>query len=223
MEALDDELLQQADERLSLTQKLRLVWTQPKRVFTAVVTSNQDFESFLLLFVTAVLVGFNKSKTVWYYFSRQEEYLNVLEILRNTAVFIGIYYCMIVLIRWTGSWLGGKAGFRPLAAVYAFSNTPVLFFIIVLGVEYIGWAYLYSDAGHYEVEFPPWYETLSTVILYLKYGVNIFTLVFHVISIAVVQQFGYFRALLNLLLAMFMLIVPLFMISYLGWLDFILR
>ena len=49
MEALDDELLQQADERLSLTQKLRLVWTQPKRVFTAVVTSNQDFESFLLL------------------------------------------------------------------------------------------------------------------------------------------------------------------------------
>ncbi len=222
MEALDDDLLTQPEDELPLTKKLTLIWTRPKRVFTSLLHSNKDLESFLLLFVTAIVVGLQKSRGPWQYISGETDHVNVLETQKNVAVFLGIYYAMVLLIRWTGTWLGGKAEFRPLAATYSYSNVPILFFIFLLSAQYICWSYLFSESKEYSSEFPPWYRNFSTVIMYLKYGANLYTLVLHIIAIAVVQQFGYFRALINLILALFFLTVPLVMITYLGWLHFML-
>ncbi len=121
------------------------------------------------------------------------------------------FFLFSALIRWTGEWLHGKATFRKLRTVIAWSLLPsVCTLVIVLPqIFFFGRAFLLSDWPSFEL----WELILILVLFIIKLLLGLWSIVLMVMGVAHVQGFTIWKAVLNMLLPVTVLALPFFLIG----------
>jgi hypothetical protein len=123
---------------------------------------------------------------------------------------IWVYICSS-LMSWTGKWIGGHADMDEFVTVSAWSYIPSIAAIFPLAVETIIFGNGDSMNGLEN-------QNVVLIVLYylmmgLKYGLNIWSLVILIKGTAVLQRFNYKKAILNVILVLLVIFVPAFIIG----------
>ena len=123
---------------------------------------------------------------------------------------IWAYLCSSLMI-WTGKWIRGRADLDEFITVSAWSYIPSIAAIFPLAVEAI--IFVNSDSinglGDQNILLVLFYYLMMT----LRYGLNIWSLVIFIKGTAVVQKFNYKKAILNVILVLLVIFFPVFIIS----------
>lgn len=123
------------------------------------------------------------------------------------------YYFYAWLISLTGKWLGVDTDSRTIRTVLAWASIPEIASLILLipTVIIFGEDSFKSEISNYT----PLRMVFGTTQLILHLALSIWTLVLSVIGIALVQGFSYGKAILNIVLAASVIIVPIGLLALL--------
>jgi hypothetical protein len=184
------------------------IWINPRDVLRFIHDNRYD------KFVTVLLVLAGISRT----FDRaviknMGDQFSLLAILGICIIMGGLlgwlsYYIYSALISWTGKWLKGEGDTISILRIIAYAMTPSIIALILL-IPQIG-VYgpeIFKAEGDVTSG-----GVASNIIFYgsmiLELILGIFTIIFCVIGVSEVQKFGIGKAILNLLLPVFVIIVP---------------
>ena len=117
-------------------------------------------------------------------------------------------YIGAALLRWTGSWIGGKGNAIQVRSALAWSMVPEVLLLIILGIAIVifGNTLFLSSAlqGETSVYVPLFVQGFRIVRILLSiWGVAIL-----VVCLSEVQKFSLWKSLANLLLSTLVVIVP---------------
>lgn len=110
---------------------------------------------------------------------------------------------------WSGRWIGGRAAMDQFVTVSAWSSIPSFGGIFPLAIQTI----IYGNDSMIGIE----HQTLLIFFIYYlllaaRFGLNIWSFVIFVKGTAVVQKFNYKKAILNVVLAVLVILIPIFII-----------
>lgn len=122
------------------------------------------------------------------------------------------YYIYSALISWTGRWLNGNAGTSDVLRIIAYANIPSILALIIMVFQIILVGNSYFQSTIYLDD----YGTPITIVYYVlaiaQLGLGIWNVFLIVIGVAEVQQFGYGKAFLNVILPIIVIAVPIILI-----------
>jgi hypothetical protein len=125
------------------------------------------------------------------------------------------FYFYAALVSWTGKWLDGKGDTSSILRIIAYAMIPSIIALIFLipqigiyGVE------IFKKDG--DISSAGWiYNIFIYGSLILEFIFGIWTIVFCVIGVSEVQKFSVGKSILNLLLPLFVIIVPILLLVFL--------
>lgn len=122
------------------------------------------------------------------------------------------FYIYAALIRWTGSWIQGKAKTDDILRIIAYAYVPTILTMIfmIFQIVILGNAYFQSTTDITS------YSLLTQIIYYgcafIQVALAVWTLVLLVIGVAEAQKFTLGKAFLNILLPILIIAVPIILI-----------
>lgn len=120
-------------------------------------------------------------------------------------------YISSLLMSWSGGWIGGRAGMDQFITVSAWSLVPSICATFPLAVQAIVFENHATpmEAGNQ--------NTMSIFLYYLmvalRIGLDTWSLVIFVKGTAVLQKFNYRRAVLNMILASLVILIPIIIVG----------
>ena len=191
------------------------IWTQPREVFNYILENNYKKYMIVLLFLAGIVRTLDRASMRDY-----GDRYSLMVILGMSILLGGLlgwisYYIYAALIRWTGSWLDGQGDTDSIFRVMAYALLPNvlgLFLvapqILVYGIEIFKSNGDITSAG-----------VLGNIIFYTcliaEIVLSIYTIVFIVIAISVVQKLSIGKSILNLLLPIVIIAIPIGLIVFL--------
>lgn len=120
-------------------------------------------------------------------------------------------YIFSSAMSWSGGWIGGRAAMDQFVTVSAWSYIPSIGSIFPLAVQ----AIFFNNNDSFNVIESP---NLLIIFLYylllaIRFGLTIWSLVIFVKGTAVLQEFNYRKAILNVILATVVILVPIIVIG----------
>jgi len=205
-----NDLLDDFGEQISFTDKeiFTQIWTKPKEVLSYVHDTQHDKYVIILL----VFAGISKSldRAVMRDMGDQIP----LALILGKSIFLGgllgwlTYYVYSALVSWTGKWLGGNADTNSILRVLAYAMIPsiVALFFVFLQIGVYGQEIFKADGDTTSG------GMISQIIFFgsaaMELILGILTLIYCVIGISVVQEFGTTKAFFNLIFPILILLIP---------------
>ncbi|MEZ4919335.1 MAG: hypothetical protein R2792_09530 [Saprospiraceae bacterium] len=194
---------------LTIKDVLTKIWLSPREVFKFVI-EHKYAEYATLLVILATIARILHKQTV-----NGIVDLRSLAIITSISVIIGIllswvlYQILASLIKWTGTWIGGKALdsesiFRVLA--YASIPSALMLLVLILQMSVFGLESFYF--GNLIITTRIFPHIVFWIFFGLKALLGIITLVYSIVAISEVQQFNILKSILNLGTAIFFLTAP---------------
>ena len=188
------------------------MWLHPRRTIRQIVETDPDRLVLLLAAVGGIAQAFanaeNKSS------ADKVSLTTVLLIALILGPLMGVFSLWLgsVLLRWTGSWIGGQADSRRIRSALAWSNVPQIWSLLLwfpaiffFGAELFTKATPVIDAS----------AALSGLYFGFSLGtvvVGVWSFVVFLHSLGEVQGFSAWKALGNATLAVLAILIPLFAI-----------
>lgn len=171
------------------------IWTEPKRTIRYIVTTNPQ-RSMIFLATTYGI----------YQVLERDDFISLLEnigalgawaiaIIGGFILGLLSLYIYSALLKWTGSWLNGKADSTEIRAAYAWSNVPYVLMVIILIIDIFMVQPIISSSP------------TSLVLLSINFVLVIWSCVILCRSLAEIQGFSSWTGLGNILLASLMGII----------------
>lgn len=134
---------------------------------------------------------------------------------------IALYLCAAV-IQWTGHWLGGRATVVEVRAALTWGRMPV-YWAGLLWLPYLGFfgGEIFMTQMP-SVESTPWLLFALLNLAVLELGLGIWGLVTMVLAVAEAHRISGWRSLGCILLAMVMILIPLFVLAMIAGVIFVL-
>ena len=125
-------------------------------------------------------------------------------------------YSDSALMSWSGKWIGGRADLDQFVTVSAWSFVPSIASIFPIAIQ----AIFFDNTSSYFLtdEQNVFLISLYYLILAAKIGLAVWSLVIFVKGTAVLQQFSFRKAVLNIILSLLIIIVPIIIIGGLFYL-----
>jgi hypothetical protein len=176
------------------------MWTQPKKTIRRVIDSNPDSKLWLL----SIIYGL----PMMFYYAQQASLGQnnniplILVVCAMGAIIFGYIGINIgaFFLHFTGKWIGSKSTFKEVRAAVAYSNVTNLVSIII-------WFLLMAMVGNqvFMIDFPYAASVgamggLMSLIFIVQFVVAIWSLVIFVGALAEAQKFSNFKAVINVLL-----------------------
>ena len=196
------------------------MWAHPRRTIRQIVATNPDRLVLLLAAVGGIVQGLTSSAN-----KSQGDRISLSVILLVNLMIgpvMGIIGLWVggALLRWTGGWIGGQADSRHVRTAIAWSNVPQVWglllwipAILLFGAELFTTATPIIEAS----------SLLSALYLVFSVGtmaIGIWSFVVCLHALGEVQGFSAWKALLNTILAMMVVLIPLLVIiGILIWLG----
>ena len=150
------------------------------------------------------------------------EVLSFLPILLGALIlslFIGMLVITVIsgLLSWTGGWIGGKASFLQVRAAVAWANVPNT-------VNILMWLLMVATFGnqvftHSFAETP--FIGYQLIVVFFAFLVQVMVAVWGFIiglkALGEVQGFSAWKALLNVLIPFFMVMIGIWILMWLCW------
>tara|TARA_Y100000782_G_C10048635_1_gene208521 strand:+ start:33 stop:590 length:558 start_codon:yes stop_codon:yes gene_type:complete len=125
------------------------------------------------------------------------------------------YHLYAALLSWTGKWIGGRASSKELLRVLAYGMLPAITALVFLILQIA----IYGEAVFQEDLDLTKGSSFDKVIYYTsvfcEIVLSIWSFVLILIGISEVQNVGLFKAFLNLILPIFIVLLPILLISVL--------
>jgi hypothetical protein len=188
-----------AERRLTMNPWLK-IWVAPKETIRAIVNFDPAYRFPLLSGIYGLPLLLHAAQTCSLAEGLPLEWIILGALV--LAVFAGMLSITIVsaLLTWTGRWIGGRGSFKTVRAAVTWSNVPNLvnlFCWIVLMFAF-GPFVFYSDFS--QMTFVGGALTLVMAIFLIQFIISIWALVILIQSLAEVQGFSGWKALLNVII-----------------------
>lgn len=178
------------------------IWTKPRATLLAIVRDNPSYGFFFLCFVygfVAVLGGAQQVSL-----GNATSGFIILLVSALLGFFVGYLALSIqaLVLKWTGSWIGGKASYKEIRAAVAWSNVPAIVDIALwIITTFIFGSALFTQDFSQNLFFgtPGGHVFILTGIARLVLG--IWSIVILLIGLSAVQKFSVIKAIFNALFA----------------------
>ena len=190
------------------------IWTEPRRVLTYINETKYEKYFYILLFLAGVSGAFDRAVN-----KNMGENVSLLGIVAGCVILGGFlgwlsYYIYAALLNWTGKWLDGKGDTDSIYRVLAYAMIPSaisLVFLVpqiaVYGIDlFVKDGDLVNAGIVGNIVF--WGSILLEIIL------GIFTIIFSVIGLSEVQKISVWKAILNLVLPLLIILGPIVIIAF---------
>ncbi|MDN3672280.1 Yip1 family protein [Flavobacterium branchiarum] len=205
----------QPEELITPKNILLKIWLSPKESFKFIDNYKYDKHVILLLILSGIVQAFDKaiSKNMGDDFSIWG--VIIFSILIGTTCGWIINYLYATTISLTGKWFNAKGDTRSILRVIAYALTPSIISLILLlvRISIYGNAVFQSPDNYFNGQF-------DEIIYYLFYFIElilvIWTMVLFAIGVSVAQKISIGKAILNIILPAFLIILSaltLFVIS----------
>ena len=190
------------------------IWTEPRRVLKYIHETKYEKCFYILLFLAGVSGAFDRAVN-----KNMGENVSLLGIVAGCVILGGFlgwlsYYIYAALLSWTGKWLDGKGDTDSIYRILAYAMIPSaisLIFLVpqiaVYGIDlFVKDGDLVNAGIVGNIVF--WGAILLEIIL------GIFTIVFSVIGLSEVQKVSVWKAILNLVLPLLIIVGPIVIIAF---------
>ncbi|HRT05069.1 MAG TPA: YIP1 family protein [Kiritimatiellia bacterium] len=189
------------------------MWLHPRRTIRQIVATNPDRLVLLLAALGGIVQGFVNAES-----KSSGDKMSLATVLLISLIvgpLMGVFGLWLsgLLLRWTGGWIGGQADSRRIRSALAWSQVPSIWSlllwipaILLFGAELFTKATPIIDAS----------SMLSGLYLVFSLGttvIGIWSFVVFLHSLGEVQGFSAWRALLNGILAMLVVLIPILAIA----------
>lgn len=210
---------------------LLLIWRYPRQVTRYVVeTDYSKWSTLLMLFGMFFTAGIMQLIMPSFEAVYVPVWLKILMVLVITVVSLIPYYIVTALLKWTGTWLGGKARYKEIRAAYVWGGIPYWVLMIIASSVQVPIFYrsvLFLDMiDGYDMFLPSAIRSfLWKLGLYLliTLAVMVFGIVIGSKSLSEVQGFSALRAFGNYIIALAIPFVIVMGISLIFTLLFTIR
>jgi hypothetical protein len=209
-----EDILDDYNKDLNLTDKdlFTKIWTSPRQVFKYINDKNYDKYVTLLLVLSGISRSFDRASL-----KNMGDKMSIWAILGLCIIAGGLlgwisYYIYAGLISWTGKWLKGQGNTSSILRILSYAMIPSIIALIFLipqigiyGVE------IFKEEG--DITSAGWISNIFVYgSMFLELVLGIWTIVFCVVGISEVQKLSIGKSILNLLLPLFVFIVPVLII-----------
>ena len=190
------------------------IWTEPRRVLKYIHETKYEKYFYILLFLAGVSGAFDRAAN-----RNLGENASLLGLIVGCIILGGLlgwlsYYIYAALLNWTGKWLDGKGDTDSIYRVLAYAMIPSaisLVFLVpqiaVYGIDlFVKDGDLVNAGIVGNIVF--WGSILLEIIL------GIFTIIFSVIGLSEVQKISVWKAILNLVLPLLIILGPIVIIAF---------
>ena len=190
------------------------IWTEPRRVLKQINETKYEKYFYILLFLAGVSGAFDRAVN-----KNMGENVSLLGIVAGCVILGGLlgwlsYYIYAALLSWTGKWLDGKGDTDSIYRILAYAMIPSaisLIFLVpqiaVYGIDlFVKDGDLVNAGIVGNIVF--WGSILLEIIL------GIFTIIFSVIGLSEVQKISVWKAILNLVLPLLIILGPIVIIAF---------
>lgn len=198
------------------------IWTRPRLTIAEIVRTKPSYRFFLFCFIygfVALLQGAQQADL-----GTQFSAGPILLVSAIAGFFLGFVFLSIssLLLMWTGRWIKGKGTYHEVRAAVAWSNVPVAVDLIIwLALAAVFGPFLFTqDFASVAFLQSSDISALLTpqVVLLIGLGIvrlalNIWSIVILIGSLSQVQGFSIFKAILNILIAV-ALVIAAIILSY---------
>ncbi len=201
MDILNDEIL------LNEKDLLITIWTKPKLSLEFILKYCPNKYVNALLVLGGITNAFDKKSTQFITYNSISP-ISLLVVLIFGGLFGWLFsYLYAVMLKWTGTWLNGKAKTDQFLTVIAWSLIPSISSLILMIPKQL----LFGDGlfiiNIRELLNPK--DIIYLVFAIIELGLSIWTLVILIKGIALIQNFNTGKSILNAVLPLLVLIVPL--------------
>ena len=215
LEEIDAELLDPGTEpKLSVAQLFVNIWGRPKKVFTALSKYPELKTSIVLLVLSALLSGSERMQNFWYLVYQPVTLQLMMPFFTGASIYLCTAIGMIFLLKLTGGWMGGEASISAQTSAYGFATLPTALFLVLIMPNFFVYQRMQEPSTVNQVVNSSFFYTIFLIIKFLKIGLSVWTFVLHIIGVAIVQKFTYFKAFLSFILAAALIFVPLLLLGY---------
>jgi hypothetical protein len=212
-----EDVLDEYDKDLILTDKdiFTKIWTSPRQVFKYINDKHYDKYATLLLVLSGIYRSFGRASL-----KNMGDKMSIWAILGLCIIAGGLmgwifYYMYAGLISWTGKWLKGQGDTSSILRILSYAMVPSIIALIFLlpqigiyGVE------IFKEDG--DINSAGWISNIFVYgSMFLELVLGVWTMVLCVVGISEVQKLSIRKSILNLLLPLFVIIVPVLIIALL--------
>ena len=185
------------------------IWTRPKAVLAYIHEYKYDKYVTILLVLAGIKGSFDRASM-----KGMGDSMSMIGILGVCIIFGALfgwitYYICAAIISFTGKWLEGRGNTQSLLRVISYSLIPTVISLVLLipQIGIYGIEMFKSDGDILSQGIIP--NIVFYASIALEFVLSICSIVFAVIGIAVVQNFGYGKAFLNIMLPIIIIAIPL--------------
>ncbi|NCA22653.1 MAG: YIP1 family protein [Crocinitomicaceae bacterium] len=188
-------------EPLSDKEVFTKLWLEPRKVFEFINDAYYEKYMILLMILGGISNTLDRAETRGI-FDRGDLWVSLLLVTFVGALFgwIGFYFYG-ALVSLTGKWIKGTAGVREIVRVSVYSSIPSTLGIVVFFLQFIVF-----KGGIFSISSPVAYYFLFYFFILIALVLGIWSFVLNIVGISVVQNFSIGKAILNLILPIFLII-----------------
>ena len=211
---IEEETISSEEIKLSDNEIFTKIWFKPRMVFKYINDSQYDKYVYVLLILAGIMKSFDRAVD-----KNMGDNLSLIFVI-SICVFLGgllgwiSYYIYTALISWTGKWLDGKGDTKSLLRMTSYAMIPAilaLVFIILqvglFGIELFQSGFDVSSYGLVSI-------VIYFITLIFEIILGLWSLVIFVIGLSEIQKLSIGKSILNMLLPVFIIIIPIALIAF---------
>lgn len=190
------------------------IWTEPRRVLKYINETKYEKYFYILLFLAGVSGAFDRAVN-----KNMGENVSLLGIVAGCVILGGLlgwlsYYIYAALLNWTGKWLDGKGDTDSIYRVLAYAMIPSAISLVFLvpQIAVYGIDLFVKDGDLVNAGIVGNIVFWGSIILEIILG--IFTIIFCIIGLSEVQKISVWKAILNLVLPLIIILGPIVIIAF---------
>ena len=214
MENTMQDFLDSLNEEVHLTDKqvFTTIWTSPRIVFKYINENRYEKYMVALLFLAGIARSLDRASM-----KNMGDKSSLFSILGLSIVMGGLfgwisYYIYASMLSWTGKWIDGQGNTKSILRVLSYAMLPSIVSLLVLipQIGIYGIEIFKSDGDISSAGIIPNILVYGSMAMEITLG--IWTVILCIVAISEVQKLSIGKSILNLLLPIFVIVVPILLI-----------
>ena len=190
------------------------IWFSPRRIFKYI--NDQQYDKYVTILL--VLTGIHSALSNQYLLKSGDvlsTWVIILMCIIGGGIFGWIsYYIMAALLSLTGKFLKGKGNTKSILRITAYSMIPGILSTVFMIPQIAVYGEGYFKSGTHRIIEDGFLNSVGLLSVILQSILAIWTIVFMVIGLSEVQKISIAKSVLNIILPIFILIIPLGAIAF---------